>query len=111
MEVARVLGWLTIDDARVGTGRVVVRRVGFVEIDYHVAHRIGVLGEADGIFGFVLSKLAIEWLIVTKETAKGTKVGLSCVVIASDDSVVGALEEAILAVMHELRGGQRPSWG
>ena len=106
MKVARVLGRLTIDDTRVSSGRVVVGRIGFVEIDYHLTHRISVLGEANGIFGFVFGKFTIERLVITKEATEGAEVGLGSVVVTADDGVVRALKETIFAIMHKLRGGQ-----
>ena len=43
----------------------------------------------------------VKWLVVTQETASGAEVNFGLLVVAADDRVVRALEEAVLAIVHE----------
>ncbi len=98
LEVARILRALTIDDARV-RGRdevlLLVLTVGH-GLD-ELPHRLGELPRTDGVPDDGLRVLTLQGREVAHERAVG-HVLLGLLVVAAVDSVVGALEQELLAV-------------
>ena len=111
LQIARILGWLAIDDTRIRVGAIIVGRLGCVEVEYHIAHRLSVLAETNRVFGFVLCELTSEWLVVAEETAERAEIIFGLFVVAADNGIVrtlllscelGATVEAVMSSSSEI---------
>src|SRR5205807_277485 len=70
-------------------------------------HRLGIFREADGILDQFAGGGGVERLEVGKKIAGLRKINLGLFVIAAMYGVIGALEQAVFAVLDELDGGIR----
>lgn len=106
LEVARVFGGASVDEAGFAGADDVVRGVGgFHVFREHVAERFGELFEADGVFDHFFGDGAGEGFVVGEEESAAAEVEFGFLVVSRDDGVVGALEEPVFAVVDELDGG------
>mmetsp|Transcript_15288 Transcript_15288/g.38388 ORF Transcript_15288/g.38388 Transcript_15288/m.38388 type:complete len:1218 (+) Transcript_15288:250-3903(+) len=105
LEVPGVGGGLAVDDARLGGGDAVLGGVGGEEVEEELLHGLGELLEANRVLDELLDLVALEGLEVGDEVAGLAHVELRRLVEAGVDGLVGALEEAELAVLRELERG------
>ncbi len=101
LQVTRVLGRLAVHEARMGRGDhvLVALVVGFLQ---QLAHGLGEAAEGHHVFHHLGQFLPLEGLVVGEEVARLGHVLLRLLVVAGDHGVVGALEEAVFAVLHQL---------
>ena len=118
LQVARVLGGLAVDQARIGRagGEALLRLGGRLEQLLHRGRELVELGDA---IDDLLHGLRGQRLVVGEEVVGPGEIGFGLLVQARVDGVVRPLEEALLAVGDELdaagdlggRGGADPLGG
>ncbi len=83
----------------------VVGRFPGNEATQHLAHRLGELLEADRVLHHSVGGGARDGLVVREKDAGLGEVALGFLVITTDDRIVRALEETVLAVFYEFHRG------
>ena len=106
LEVARVLGRLAIDDARIGIGDEEGGGAGFHVARNHLLHRPRVLVITNGILEDLARLPDGQRLVVGEEVAAVGKIEFGHFVITAVDGIVRTLEQTVFAVVHEFDPGQ-----
>ena len=101
LQVARILGRLAFDDARVGGGNEKFRRTLLRGL-HQGLQRGGEFLETDGILHERAGVGLGERGVVGEEIAGLGKIDLGLVIVAAMDGIVGPLEEPVFAILNEL---------
>ena len=106
LEVARVLGRLAIDDARIGIGDEEGGCAGLHIARNHLLHRPRVFVITNGILEDVARVPDGQWLVVGEEISAVGKIEFGDFVVTAVDGIVRTLEQTVFAVVHEFHPGQ-----